>query len=242
GGAGLPAFPEMSTPRRNVGERTAIIADIHPRCRTLRDPWGNSGKYCCQSPNLRIRCRWLGKSRQSGTASRREGSTEGDGQPGVTVGYSARVQRTQGGWPAGSRGQPGGSDERVSLRAVDREASAGDEARSGRGEEGDEVGDLLRAAEPAEREVAFDELSHPLRVRLDASVPPAAGEADRARCDAVDADPVGGEFAGHDRGRADDCGLRRVIERQLWTTGLPPPDGGDEDDRAAATCSQPWDR
>ena len=78
-------------------------------------------------------------------------------------------------------------DHGVALAAVNDDAGAGDEVGALGCEEGDEVADGFGPAEPAEGEVAGDEVFDDFRgVFVLEALPGAFGVGDGAGCDAVD--------------------------------------------------------
>src|SRR5262245_11242372 len=108
--------------------------------------------------------------------------------------------------PARSRA-PGDLLKRLALDAVDGEADAGDPARRGGEEEGGGRRHLLGSTEAAEGELTADEVGDPVGVGGLSAGPAAAWEEDRARGEAVHADAVLREIAGHGLGQADLGGL-----------------------------------
>src|SRR5215472_14033424 len=91
--------------------------------------------------------------------------------------------------PRSAKPAPSGAKH---LAAVDGQGLPGDPAGERRCEEERDIGDLLRAAEPAEGNALEDALIE-RRIRGLALLPGAAGKLDRARRDAIDADALARE-------------------------------------------------
>src|SRR5687767_14517225 len=83
------------------------------------------------------------------------------------------------------------------LAAVDGDRRAGDPAGARRGEERDEIGDFLRPAEAAERNLAANEVGDALGIFLLPLPPGATLEGNRSRRHRVDADVVSRELLRH---------------------------------------------
>src|SRR4051812_23604378 len=124
------------------------------------------------------------------------------------------------------------------LPAIDRDRLSGDPVGERRGQEDDDVGDLLGVAEPAERDAAQDRAVKLRIIRL-RPLPGAAGELDRARRDAVDPDALireQGRLAlriGHDRR------FYRAVGGRAGRSA-DPRDRRNVDDRAATALLDIW--
>src|SRR6185312_7964182 len=118
------------------------------------------------------------------------------------------------------------------LPTVDDDGLAGDPAGERRRKEEDDVGDLLRPAEPAERYAAEDAVVE-LRVLGLALLPGTARKLDRAGRDAIDADILAREKQRLACRVVDERRLDRRVGRGA-RRGAKARDRGDIDDRPAA--------